>query len=235
MLGGSGAPALALPRAPSGEQLKATNSHSLNADGKALSLCRPLPDQVCSTDVQLQEVVRLLPLQVACKPTTNRSFPPLFPAQRQSPGSAHRQAGKGRGSPCGRNPAAGAGKRPSCARGLRPVSAEQSLASPVETKLDAWDKGQMPVKGGNPSLGAAMVKPGRTTSPLTRPRGQTQSVSNLLRSYLFLSLHEVAPGTISGILALGNSKGDENFLAPPHAVPRRIGHPRNLKKLKTKR
>lgn len=41
---------------------------SLNADGKALGLSRPLPDQVGATDVGLEQVVSLLPLHVPCKP-----------------------------------------------------------------------------------------------------------------------------------------------------------------------
>lgn len=44
------------------------SSHSLNADGKALGLSRPLSDQVGAADVGLQQVVRLLPLHVPCEP-----------------------------------------------------------------------------------------------------------------------------------------------------------------------
>lgn len=49
-------------------------NHSLNADGKALGLGRPLPDQVGAADVRLEQVVCLMPLHVPCKPEPRGSL-----------------------------------------------------------------------------------------------------------------------------------------------------------------
>lgn len=57
--------------------------HSLDADGKALSLGWPLTDQVGAADVGLQQVVRLLPLHVPCKPEPQRLS---IPGPAASPG-----------------------------------------------------------------------------------------------------------------------------------------------------
>lgn len=51
-----------------GERALAPGSHILDAYGEALSLSRPLPDQVGPAGVGFEQVVCLLPLHVACKP-----------------------------------------------------------------------------------------------------------------------------------------------------------------------
>lgn len=58
------------PSTPSNAKL--LNYYSLNTDGKALGLGRPLPDQVGATDMRLEQVVRLLPLHVPCEPEPGR-------------------------------------------------------------------------------------------------------------------------------------------------------------------
>lgn len=58
------------PSTPSNSKL--LNYYSLNTDGKALGLGRPLPDQVGATDMGLEQVVRLLPLHVPCEPEPRR-------------------------------------------------------------------------------------------------------------------------------------------------------------------
>lgn len=56
------------PDSPGEQVSSGPQPHVLDADGEALSLGWPLPDQVGPAGVGFEQVVRLLPLHAACKP-----------------------------------------------------------------------------------------------------------------------------------------------------------------------